>query len=437
MSADHEVADISRLSLDGRQRVIVLLVAFLGWMFAGLEMNIIPLAGRPAIQSFLSASATESDSISDEQIEGQIGKWFARYICAFLLGAAAGGLLFGWLGDHIGRSKAMAASILCYSVVTAATYFVTSLEQLFVLRFIACLGIGGMWPNGVALASEAWSEGSRPLLAGLIGTAANVGFVIAGLLAKYYRDITPEDWRWMFIVGGLPAILGLIALLIVPESPHWLARQNAQEQTKHSVSMISVFQRPYLGLTIIGICLGTVPLLGGWGTLNWTIPWADQVGGADDPKLKATISICRSSGAALGSLLGGWLASLFGRRSTYFAISLLSLLCSGYLFWNLTPLAPTFTIWVFVLGFFGTIYFGWLPLYLPELFPTAVRATGSGVTFNFGRIISAVGVLGTGELLRTFNGDYAQVGRFTHWIYLLGMIVILFAPDTSGKRLDD
>ncbi len=437
MSAELEVANVSREPLNTRQRYIVLIVAFLGWMFAGLEMNIIPLAGRPAIQSFLSASASEAGTPDVKPAEGEVGKWFARYICAFLLGAATGGMLFGWLGDKIGRSKAMAASILCYSLVTGVSYFVTSLEQLFVLRFIACLGIGGMWPNGVALASEAWSEGSRPLLAGLIGTAANVGFVILGLLAKYHRDVTPDDWRWMFAVGGLPVLLGIAALFFVPESPHWLARRNIQGAGLHSAPIATVFRPPYLGLTIIGICLGTVPLLGGWGTLNWTIPWADQVGGANDPTLKATISICRSSGAALGSLLGGWLASQFGRRSTYFAISLLSLLSSGYLFWNLTPLSPTFTIWVFVLGFFGTIYFGWLPLYLPELFPTAIRATGSGVTFNFGRIISAVGVLGTGALLTAFAGDYAQVGRCTHLIYLFGMLVILFAPDTTNKRLDD
>ena len=88
----------------------------------------------------------------------------------------------------------------------------------------------------------------------------------------------------------------------------------------------------------VGIFLGMVPLLGGWGTLNWTTVWADKAGGEQFPDLKADISIWRSSGAALGSLLGGWLASRFGRRGTYFAISLLSLLCSGYIFWTMTPL---------------------------------------------------------------------------------------------------
>lgn len=431
-----EFVDVEPISLSSSQRYIVLAAAFLGWMFAGLEMNIIPIAGRPAIQSFLSESAAGVEP-SKEEVAQQVGKWFSRYICAFLLGAALGGLVFGWLGDHIGRSKAMALSILCYSLVTGASYYVNSLEQLFVLRFIACMGIGGMWPNGVALASEAWSEGSRPLLAGLIGTAANVGFVVLGLMVKYGREVTPEDWRWVMLVGGAPALLGVLTWFGVPESPHWLAKRKSHGETKHAPPVAVVFRPPYLGLTIIGVLLGTVPLLGGWGTLNWIIPWADKVGGTENPGLKATVSIWRSTGAALGSLLGGWLASRFGRRGTYFTISLLSLSLSGYIFWTLNPESPGFLIWVFSLGFVATTFFGWLPLYLPELFPTAVRATGSGVTFNFGRIIAAVGVLGTGTLLSNFNEDYARVGRITHLIYLLGMLVILFAPDTSGKRLED
>ena len=130
-------------------------------------------------------------------------------------------------------------------------------------------------------------------------------------------------------------------------------------------------------------------------------------------------------------MLGGWLASRFGRRKTYFVISLCALLVSSYIFFALDPLEPEFLGWVFAIGFFGTIYFGWLPLFLPELFPTAVRATGSGVSFNWGRILTALGVLGTGQLMIEFDGDYARVGQITCLVYALGLIVILFAPDTS------
>ncbi len=428
-------SSVSELTTGGR--IAILATAFLGWMFAGTIMVIVPLAGRTALISM---------GITDE---GQVGKWFAWYICAFLLGAAGGGWLFGTLGDRIGRAKAMGLSILWYSLFTGAMVWVQSPTQFLLLRFVACMGVGGMWPNGVALASESWSNVSRPLLAGLIGTSANLGFVLLGVLSSENwltanltamldidLAIHPDNWRWVMIVGALPAPLGLLALTILPESPRWLAQRGAAENAAGHMRF-EVFRPPLLRLTLVGIVLGTVPLLGNWGGANWLVPWADQVGGDENTYLKSQTQTIRSTGAALGSLLGGWLAAVFGRRSTYFAISLFSLASSAYLFWFLTPNDPSFLQWVFVLGFFGTIYFGWLPLYLPELFPTHVRSTGSGVTFNFGRIFTAVGVLAVGEIIRQFNGDYARVGQITSLVYLAGMIFICFAPDTSQRQLDD
>ena len=153
-------------------------------------------------------------------------------------------------------------------------------------------------------------------------------------------------------------------------------------------------------------------------------------------KLKGTTILIGSTGAAIGSLLGGWLASLFGRRSTYFAVSLGSLILSGYIFWQLTPAAGTlFLTWVFLLRLVSTVYFGWLPFFLPELFPTRVRATGAGVSFNFGRILTAVTIFLTGIMIDVFQGDYAQIGRATSVVFALGMLVILFAPDTSKRDM--
>src|SRR5207244_3533304 len=135
--------------------------------------------------------------------DATVGEWFSWHNAAFLLGAASGGLLFGWLGDRHGRAKAMGLSIGCYTLFTLMCCFVTAPEQLLVLRFVACLGVGGMWPNGIALASEAWSDVSRPTLAGIIGTAANVGIVLM-FLATIQYPITPENWRMAMVVGGAP-----------------------------------------------------------------------------------------------------------------------------------------------------------------------------------------------------------------------------------------
>lgn len=427
--------------LSKRGRYIVLVAAFLGWMCAGMQMGNFPLTTGSMVRDLMGSSLEQESSLSADEREGilkkESGKWFGWYICSFLLGAAGGGLAFGWLGDHIGRAKTMGLSILCYSVFHGACYFAQSLEQLLFLRFIACFGVGGMWPTGVALASEAWSDGSRPLLAGLIGTSANVGIALMGL-AGQYREVTPDDWRWLMLVSAVPTVLGGYVLCFVPESPRWLAHRESRSGAKQSSPVTLVFRHPYLKLTIIGILLGTIPLLGGWGTNNWLIRWSDEVGRElGNASLKGKTAAIGSTGAAIGSLLGGWLASLFGRRATYFVISLGSLLLSGYIFWRLTPASGTlFLTWLFFLRMVSTVYFGWLPLYLPELFPTEIRSTGSGVTFNFGRILSVVGVLGTGALVGYFQGDYAATGRITHLVFALGMVVILFAPDTTGKRMD-
>ncbi len=417
--------------LSTQGRMLVLAAAFFGWMFAGLQMIIVPLVARSATIDMLGWNAAE---LTKSQ-SGRVGEWFAWYICAFLMGAAAGGLLFGWLGDRIGRVKAMGFSILCYSLLTGVSYFVGSPEQLLVLRFLAAFGIGGMWPNGVALASEAWSDVSRPMLAGVIGTSANVGIWGGGALSAAIV-ITPESWRWILLVGAIPVFLGVAVLAMVPESPHWLASRSRERSGPPRMPVAEVFRPPLLRLTLIGICLGAIPLLGGWGSGNWLIPWSGQVYKGDVADFKGWVVMARSSGAILGALAGGWLANLFGRRSTYFVISLGSLAISGYLFRMISPAdGNEFLVWAFLLGLVSTVYFGWLPLYLPELFPTHARATGAGVTFNFGRILATVGVLGAGALSRVFEGDFARVGAVTSLIYAAGMVVILFAPDTSTAKL--
>ena len=442
-------------------RYLILVVAFLGWMFAGVQMSITGLAMRPAaidlmnrvgtldLEQYsalnaLNASAERDLSESEQETltawKALSAQWFAWYQCAFLFGAAAGGLVFGRLGDRIGRSKAMAASILCYSLLSGAAYFAQSPVQLLVLRFLACAGVGGMWPNGVALVSEAWSGLSRPMVAGVIGTAANVGLFLMATVAVNV-EITPLDWRWVMLIGASPVVLGLFSLVAVPESPRWLASQTSNSAANEKKAPVSeVFRHPFLKVTVVGIALATIPLIGGWGVARWMIPWADEVGetaNPPNPSLKAQVEQARAFTGMAGSLLGGWIASFVGRRRCYSLISLLALGIAQYIFWFLIPTDDSFLYWVGAWGFVSGIYFGWLPLFLPELFPTRVRSTGAGVSFNFGRILTAVTIFLTGILMTQFKGDYAQIGRITSLIYAVGLFVILFAPDTSEKQLED
>jgi MFS family permease len=357
-----------------------------------------------------------------------------------LFGAAAGGLVFGRVGDRFGRSLAMAGSILCFSLLSGVAYFSQTPAQLLVIWFLACLGVGGMWPNGVALVSGTWSNISRPMVAGVMGASANIGLFAMATLG-YYVVITPEHWRWMLLVCATPAALGLFALFAVPESPRWLASRDAESESAGSDSdSWQVFRRPLLGTTLIGIVLATIPLVGGWGSANWMVPWAGEAGETTNPpnhQLKAQVHQARALPGMVGTFLGGWIAHLLGRRLSFFFCSLAALACAQWTFWMLQPTDPSFLIWVGALGFFSGIYFGWLPLFLPELFPTQVRSTGAGVSFNFGRFATAITVFATGAITAQFGGDYARIGRVTSLIFLVGAVAIWFAPDTSQRQLQD
>ena len=447
---------------------IVLTAGFLAWMFAGMELSMFVLVGRAAIVSVLTAGGA---STTNPEF---VGQWFTWYQAAIMLGAAAGGFVFGWLGDRRGRTRAMAWSVLCYSIATGACYFAGNLWAILVLRFIVGMGIGGVWPNAVSLVAEAWPNASRPFLAGLLGTAANFGFVLLGSLALVWL-VTPQTWRWVPLFGAAPALMGVWMLMMVPESPKWLASNRARSQGDTEASagasssankpaaanpLAEIFGPTLLRRTLLGILLGAIPVIGTSANGNWLVFWSDHVAAtqakqqvadatasadapvkapkpAPDPRKKAITQIQRSGGGIFGSLLGGWLASLVGRRLTYFLISLFAFVTSTYTFGWLDPMHPWFGLATFVLGFVGVTYFGWLPLYLPELFPTAVRSTGTGVSFNSGRIIAAVVVLGASALITLFRGDFARVGLWTGSIYALGMLIILFAPSTGGKKLAD
>jgi SHS family sialic acid transporter-like MFS transporter len=413
------------LSLAGRAWVLA--VTFAGLVFAGVQLGLMALVSLSASRMLLGSAYTD----------GLGGDWFGRYTAAIMLGAAIGGIFLGSLGDRIGRSRAMGVSILCYSIFGGAGALVSNQQQLLALRFLAGLGVGGVWPNGVALVSECWDGVSRPTAAAIMGTAINVGIFCVSQLGRW-RPVTSDAWRWLVAVSGLPVLLGVVTLVFLPESPKWRAIRTGNRASSSSLPGASVrelFRAPLRHRTLIGICLGAIPLIGAWAASKWMIPWADQVGGAAHPGYKAVTQGYWATGAIVGSFSGAYVANLLGRRTAYFLISAASVLITCGIFKFLRPLDRVFLPAVFIQGFVSTLFFGWLPLYLPELFPTHVRAAGTGITYNSGRFAAAAGVLGAAMLISWSGGDYAKVGVITGLIYALGMLVIWWAPDTSGKSL--
>jgi MFS family permease len=518
---------------------MALAAALLGWMFDGAEMGIFSMIGRQAVRDLLRTTD-----------EGVVGLWFAVITAGFLVGAATGGVLFGWLGDRIGRVRAMALSVLTYAVFTGVCGLVAEAWQVGLLRFIASLGMGGEWSLGVALVMEVWPNRSRAFMAGLIGASANVGYLLVGFAGLALLTLIgtfrtwllavglPEEWvemlvrnngwRLMMLLGTAPAILTFFIRLFVPESHKWEKEQEAGS-TNHwatqdllgvligligPAAIIYVWATPYplpaavrIVTTVLGLalavagytypvirffqrqhlasggetwgptlrrmlmaaCLSGVALLGTWGSTQWAPSWADQLGEAGQraeqerlmaagdpaaagkvtkPRAKEYTQIWLAVGAIVGTLLAAMMGDWMGRRPAYCLLCALSLASVYALFLGNKTYGPTMLFWTFIAGTMTASFYGWLPLYLPELFRTNVRATGQGFGYNFGRILAAIGVLQTGNLMGLFKQD-AMVAGITiphgyplacstmSLIYLVGIVLIWFVPETRGKPLPE
>lgn len=407
-----------------RAQMMAFIAAFLGWMFDGMEMGIFPLVARPALQEMQKGSAVVH--------EGFVQYWMGIVTASFLLGAAGGGLVFGWLGDRIGRVRSMTLSILCYSIFTGLCYFATDPWHLAVLRFISALGMGGEWSLGVALVMEAWPAKFRPLMAGFIGAASNVGFLLVGVIGLVWH-VSAGNWRWMFLIGAVPAVLTFFIRLFVPESERW----KEAVAGKKVQPVREIFSRALLGRTILATLFASIPLIVTWGIVQWIPLWTDQIAGPQNPGAKANSSTWVALGAIFGCIVAAISGQKFGRRPAYFVLCVAALASCVYLFGGLHDYSAFFMMMVFVVGFFTASFYGWLPLYLPELFPTRVRATGQGLAFNFGRILAAAGAWNMGAIMGMFGNSYAKAGVAISMVYVIGMVVIWMAPETKGKPLPE
>ena len=497
-----------------RQRIAALVAAFLGWMFDGFEMGLFPVIGQPALRDLLGPTASTTDTAAR----------FGAIIAVFLVGAATGGVLFGWLGDKIGRVRAMSLSIFTYAIFTGLCGFATEAWHIAALRFVASLGMGGEWSLGVALVNEVWPGKSRALIAGLIGAAANVGFLLVALLsmglggfigsvevmlkAIGLSDATTASllansaWRFLMICGAFPAIIIFFIRLFVKESEKW-QDEKAKGGTSHwsntdlfgvliactaALVIIWVWSPAmsklgwgwatlitFLGLAValwgylhpvkqylaraiaagiikveardmivrhmlFGTVLAGVALLGTWGSIQWAPRWAAELM-PDTATLKhfakEKTQIATSLGAIVGTIIAAVLAGRFGRRITYAALCLLSLGSALYFYQGTSAFGAQFLFAAFLAGGITAAFYGFFPLYFPELFPTAVRATGQGFAYNFGRIFAAIGGLQTATLLKAFDGSFAKTGSVLAAIYVIGVVVIWFGPETRGKELPE
>jgi MFS family permease len=500
-----------------QRQVLTLVAAFLGWLFDGFEMGLFPLIGQPALADLLGPNASTTDANS----------WFGAIIATFLVGAASGGVFFGWLGDKIGRVRAMTFSILTYAIFTGACGFAHSAWQIAILRFIASLGMGGEWSLGVALVNEVWPSKSRALTAGLIGAAANVGYLLVALLSMALLGFIStahsaflhlgmseaftttllghSAWRLLMISGALPALLIFGILFFVPESEKWKAEQ-ARGATAHwekgdlfgvligtisamviiftwspsgvnkwdwipeGLKVLAAALITLVGLTIalfgflhpvrrymqraeaagmwtvahgrevirfilLGAGISAVALLGTWGSTQWTPKWVASTLAPTTVNAKEWTQFWLSAGACVGTMAAALAAGRFGRRITYFILCIASIGACLLLYQTTHAYSHYFLFCIFIAGGLTASFYGFFPLYLPELFPTAVRATGQGFAYNFGRILSAVGGLQMANLIHVFHNNFPNAASVMASIYIVGMIIIWFCPETKDQPL--
>src|SRR5665213_3469669 len=261
--------------------------------------------------------------------------------------------------------------------------------------------------------------------------SSNVGFARMGTLGMIFV-VTESSWRWVMLAGVSPAILTFLIRLFVPESEKW---KHAVATSGPARPVHEVTSMPLLKRTILGIALSSVALIGTWGAIQLSIaPWIDKIA-PGQPRAKAVGIVLIALGAIVGCFFSAIIAGKLGRRITYFLICLLSFTATAVLFRCFHSYNAGMMVMLFLVGALTASFYGWLPLYLPELFPTRIRATAQGISYNSGRILAAVGAIGAGQLVGYYSGSYARMGLTITLIYLVGAIVIWACPETKGKPL--
>ena len=415
-----------------RYQWLVLFVAWLGWVFDAMDATIYALVLHPALHELLPKSgiAATGDAIG----------WYGGIIFSvFLIGWALGGVLFGVLADRFGRTKVLIFTILIYAVFTGMAALSQTWWQLGIYRFLTALGIGGEWAAGAALVAEVWPEDKRAKAAGILQSAWAAGFFAAAFINLLLRD---HGWRPIFVVGVAPAVVALLVRMWVKEPERWLkARDEAKASAKTQPRLAELFSPALRRPTLVGSGLAFVAVFGLWGATNWTptlLRGLPELQGLDSAAITTRISYATmmlNAGALLGYLSFGLLADRFGRRAVF------GLMCLGCLVMlPVTFLTPRSYLHVLLLlpllGFFNNGIFSGFPIYLPELYPTRLRATGAGFCFNVGRVLASAGPFLTGWLV-TALGGFGRAASAIALIYVVGLCLLPFAPETKGKPLPE
>jgi len=393
-----------------------LVAAALGWMFDGFDIMVYSMVLTAVIADF---------GIS-KTVGGALGS-------LTLAASAVGGVLFGTIADRRGRRTGIIASVLMYSVFTAACGLATAVWQLAIFRFLLGLGMGGAWTCGAALVSETWPDQHRGKAIGLMQSAWALGYGGAALLAAI---VLPRfGWRAMFLIGGLPALATLWIRSAVREPDIWQARQALDALGSTRGSLLSIFKSPYRRITTSIVVLSLCTLYAYWAFNFWVPSYlllpGDQHGAGFSANTVAMLLIVMNVGGWLGYVTYGYVADRFGRRPSF--VTYLLSAAGLVLLYGATQSKILLLVLGPFVGFFGTGYMSGFGSTIAELYPTTVRAAATGFTFNIGRVASALAPTLIGSLAQTrgFGVAFATAA----FALVLGALTWIYIPETKGRAL--
>ena len=389
-----------------------LIAAGLGWMLDAFDVTLFAMA-LPAIRAELGLTGSEA---------GALGS-------VTLLGAAAGGVFFGFVADRFGRTRALILSVAIYSVFTAACGFATTLTQLVVFRTLLGIGMGGEWASGAALVSETWPAEHRGKALGFMQSGWAIGYAAAALVNAAVQPAF--GWRAVFFVGILPAFFTLWVRRHVEEPPIWKAAQTAVQRGRLALA----FRRPLLGLTVALTLMNMFTLFAWWGFYLWLPSYLTQPASQGGVGLQLMSSsgfiLVMQAGMWFGYVTFGFVSDRVGRKRTYvtYLITAAALL---FLYVTIRNPVALLALGPFV-AFFATGYFSGFGAVTAEIFPTAIRASAQGFTYNVGRVASAVAPWAVGTLAQ--SQGYGMALSLSSAAFLAAAFVWIWIPETRGREL--
>ncbi|HEY6169429.1 MAG TPA: MFS transporter [Verrucomicrobiae bacterium] len=408
---------------------LVLVIASAGWIFDAFEGQIFNLTRNDLLAELLKVAGSDP----------QVKRWGDIFLGVFLAGGTLGGVLFGSLADRWGRKPTMVVTILFYSIFSGLTFFVTNLWQVAVLRFFVAMGVGGEWAVAAALVAEVFPKHARAHASGIFHATSVLGTWLAALAGLWVAS----NWRWAYLIGVGPALLTLWVRASVKEPERWQQATTAHEK-KELGSFRELLGNPrWRGRAFAGMLLAAIGLGTFWGVIvagqDLTRELLLRTGAAPAEaasQAKFAYGIVQSAGGGLGLLAFGPLAVRLGRRRTFALMHVLAFL--------IVPVAcylpQTYTQMLFVLPVYGfltlSIHAGYA-IYFPELFPNHLRATGTGFCFNGGRLLAASMLLFSGWLKSLPGMKLPLAITLLGVLFLFGLLVLLFLPETKDQPLPE